>query len=133
MPAPLVFSMKIKELIQTEPLLKEVCDKRPVLQSDDSIQQAFRKFTKYKVDHLEVYEDGVLLGIIPLIAFTASLMDDYQKEREKRYQLINGLNHSLTKLKNLIKKINSTKTPVGKKDLIDECENVIDSAQRLLR
>jgi hypothetical protein len=125
--------MKIKELIQTEPLLKEVCDKPPVLQSNDSIQQAFRKFTKYKVDHLEVYEDGVLLGIIPLIAFTASLMDDYQKEREKRYQLINGLNHSLTKLKNLIKKINSTKTPVTKRDLIDECESVIDSALYFLK
>ncbi len=125
--------MKVKELIQKEPLLKEVCNKPPVLQSDDSVHHAFLKFTKSKADHLEVYEDGVLLGIIPLIAVTGILMDGYQKEREKRYQLFKGLNHSLTKLKNLIKKINASKTPAKRNELVDECENLINSVQRLLR
>lgn len=125
--------MKIKELIQTSTLPKDVGNTPPVLQSDDSIYQAFHKLAKSKANHLEVYENGVLLGTIPLVVLTEQLVNDYCEEREKRYRLITGLNYSLTKLKSLIKKINSKTDPAIRNELMEESEELINSLQNLLR
>jgi signal-transduction protein with cAMP-binding, CBS, and nucleotidyltransferase domain len=121
LPAPLVFSMKIKELVT--PGTEDLVTGLTRLQADGTIFQALDQFLKLKTSgHLPVYQQDRYIGNLTLIDITNHLFNEYKIERHTRYTFTRSLLNYANKLKNLTAQIH---LPEQAK-FTRECEDMIE-------